>query len=311
MAVQIETVAYGGWSQCTRLFNDEIELIVTTQVGPRIIRCGFIGGPNLMCERPEEMGQSGGEDFRLYGGHRLWHAPEHPNRTYYPDNAPVTISTHAGGVVFTSPIETTTRLQKSLSVLLHPSRPQVRIGHSITNHHPWAVTFAPWALSVMRAGGVAIIPLPERVSHEHNLLPTYTMTFWPYTNMADPRWTWGERYVLLRHDAQAAAPQKIGVWTDQGWLAYVNDKTLFIKTFQVDATATYPDYNSPTEVFTNQTFTEMETLGPLRSLESGAWVDHEETWHLVRDVASPQNDADVSSMILPHIPPHITNRSHE
>lgn len=309
MAVQIETVAYGGWSQCTRLFNDEIEVIVTNQVGPRIIRCAFIGGPNLFCERPEEMGQTGGDSFRLYGGHRLWTAPEHKPRTYYPDNEPVTVTLHAMGAAFTSPIETTTRLQKTLSVMLHPTRAQVRINHSIINHHALAVTFAPWALSVMRAGGTAIVPLPDSSTHE-GALPSFTLNAWAYTDMADPRWTWGERYILLRQETDAKS-QKIGVWTDQGWLAFVGENTLFIKTFPFDANATYPDHNSPTEVFTNHQFTELETLAPLRTLEPGAAADHEETWHLVRDIATPHNDADVVSVILPHIPPHITNRSHE
>lgn len=310
MAVQIETVAYGGWSQCTRLFNDEIEVIVTNEVGPRIIRCAFLGGPNLFCEREDEMGQTGGDSFRLYGGHRLWHAPEHTVRTYYPDNEPVKVTEHAMGATFLAPIEKSNLLQKTLSVMLHPTRAQVRVHHSITNHHTWGVTTSPWALSVMRAGGTAIIPLPERGLHERDVLPTHTLTAWSYTNMADPRWTWGERSILLRHDA-AGKPQKIGVWSDQGWLAWVGENTLFIKTFQVDSSATYPDFNSPAEVFTNHQFTELETLGPLRTLQPGTTADHEETWHLVRDVATPHNDADVASMILPHVPPHITNRSHE
>ena len=61
--------------------------------------------------------------------------------------------------------------------------------------------YAPWALSVMDTGGTAIIPLPPRGSHEDNLLPANSMTFWAYTDMADPRWTWGEKYLLLRQDS--------------------------------------------------------------------------------------------------------------
>jgi hypothetical protein len=40
----IENVSYGGWPNCLRIANDEVELIVTTDVGPRVIRYGFIGG---------------------------------------------------------------------------------------------------------------------------------------------------------------------------------------------------------------------------------------------------------------------------
>lgn len=38
----IEKTPYGGWPNCYRIFDNEIELIVTTDVGPRVIRYGFI-----------------------------------------------------------------------------------------------------------------------------------------------------------------------------------------------------------------------------------------------------------------------------
>jgi hypothetical protein len=49
----IETVEYGGWPNCIRLSNGEIELVATTDVGPRIIRLGFVGGQNLFKNYPE------------------------------------------------------------------------------------------------------------------------------------------------------------------------------------------------------------------------------------------------------------------
>ena len=38
----MERVEYGGWANCYRLHNDVVELIVTADVGPRIIRFGFV-----------------------------------------------------------------------------------------------------------------------------------------------------------------------------------------------------------------------------------------------------------------------------
>ena len=31
-----------------------------------------------------EKGKTGGSEWHIYGGHRLWHAPEVMPRTYYP-----------------------------------------------------------------------------------------------------------------------------------------------------------------------------------------------------------------------------------
>jgi hypothetical protein len=66
--VRCEAIAYGGWQRCVRLTDGEQELIATTQVGPRIIRLSFVGEPNLFWEHPLQLGKTGGEEWRIYGG---------------------------------------------------------------------------------------------------------------------------------------------------------------------------------------------------------------------------------------------------
>ena len=51
----MEKVNYGGWPNCIKMTNGKMELIVTTDVGPRVIRLGFVGGQNLMYEAPDEL----------------------------------------------------------------------------------------------------------------------------------------------------------------------------------------------------------------------------------------------------------------
>src|SRR5271169_4227370 len=83
--VSVEKSEYKGWSNCYRVSNGEVELIVTGDIGPRIIRFGFIGGQNLFKEYPEQLGKSGEEKFQLRGGSRIWKAPEDPIATWAPD----------------------------------------------------------------------------------------------------------------------------------------------------------------------------------------------------------------------------------
>src|SRR5688572_6636888 len=89
LKMEIETISYQGWENCYRLNNGTLEVIVTADVGPRIIHFGFIGGENVFKQFPDDMGQKGGNEYRFYGGHRIWHAPENRPRTYAPDNDPV------------------------------------------------------------------------------------------------------------------------------------------------------------------------------------------------------------------------------
>jgi hypothetical protein len=297
----MERIAYKGWKDCCRLANDRVELVVTTEVGPRIIRFGFIGRDNEFREFEATLGKTGGGEWRIYGGHRLWHAPEAEPRTYAPDNDPVEVEKHKHFTRFIQPVEASTGIQKELDVDLSETDAHVEIIHRLRNTNLWTVELAPWALSVMAPGGRAILPLPPRGPHPKHLLPTNTLTLWAYTDMSDPRWKWGERYILLRQDPRAAVPQKIGAMITDGWAAYARAGHLFLKKFNVATSAVYPDHGCSVEIFTNADMLELETLGPLIRLQPGGVVEHVEHWFLFDNVATPATDAEVDAQVLPRV----------
>jgi hypothetical protein len=119
--------------------------------------------------------------------------------------------------------------------------------------------------------------------------------------MADPRWTWGDNYILLRQDPNASSPQKFGMSSSQGWAAYARHGHLFVKTFRHFPDKKYPDMNAVLEMFTNKNMLEVESLGPLTRLEPGAEVVHEEVWYLYDGVPMPRNDADVEQHVMPKV----------
>ncbi|MFQ5795611.1 MAG: hypothetical protein ACE5JP_11250 [Candidatus Bipolaricaulia bacterium] len=301
--MEVEKTDYKGWQNCYRLFNDLVDLIVTTDVGPRIIRFGFVNGENEFKEYEEMIGVTGGDEWRIYGGHRLWHAPEAKPRTYFPDNSPVQLEQHpdSGFVRLIQPTEPTTGIQKEIDIRLDPNQAHVELTHRLHNANLWAVEFAPWGLSVMAQGGKSIIPLPPRGSHEEHLLPTTTVALWAYTDMTDPRWTWGSKYVMLHQDPKIETPQKVGVMVTDGWVACARNGHLFVKKLDYINGAHYPDFGCSVETFTNADMLEVETLGPLVHLQPGAAVEHVEHWFLFDDVPVPENDADVDEHVLPKV----------
>jgi hypothetical protein len=301
MTLSQKITAYG-WPNSHRLANALAEILVTTDVGPRIVHFGFIGGENHLGPNPAHLGQTGGETWKDYGGHRLWHAPEAAPRTYAPDNDPVTVEAHGGFVRFIQATERATGIQKEIDVHLSSNAAHARLTHRLRNHNLWAVQIAPWALTVVARGGTAVLPLPPRRPWSpETFLPTSQLTLWAYTNLSDPRWTLGHKYILLRQDPARAEFQKIGLRTPEGWAAYARNGELFVKTFVYEPQAQYPDFNSPLEAFTNADVLELETLGPLEPLAPGASVEHVEHWHLFRGVATPHNDAEVEANVLPRV----------
>ncbi|MBA3725780.1 MAG: hypothetical protein H0W86_04840 [Armatimonadetes bacterium] len=66
----MEIVPYGGWNKCVRLAAAISELLITAEVGPRIIPFGLVGGPNEFVEYPDQV-ETGGGQYRIYGGQAL------------------------------------------------------------------------------------------------------------------------------------------------------------------------------------------------------------------------------------------------
>ena len=303
--MNIEKINYQGWPNCYRLSNGLVDLIVTTDVGPRIIRFGFAGDVNEFKEFDDDLGHIGGEVWRVYGGHRLWHAPEDWGRTYAPDNSPIALEDHESFVRLVQPAEPIAGIHKEIEIALQADEGhgngRVAVTHRLRNENRWPVELAPWALSVMAPGGVAIVPQPPRGPHEENLRPANSLTLWAYTDMSDARWHWGHKYVLLRQDSSASRPQKVGILVKDGWAAYARGGHLFVKSFDTIPGATYPDFGCNVELFTNADMLEVESLGPLVTLEPGQATEHVECWFLFKGVPEPDDDAAVEEWVKPRV----------
>ncbi len=292
-------IPFAGWQHCQQISNGNVALIFCEEVGPRILSYGFINGKNQFHINSHEVGLIGGTKWRSYGGHRLWIAPEDTNRTYFPDNRQLTVETLPAGACLTAPVEETTGFQKSMTVEMDGSGTHIHVTHKLLNQASSAQLAAPWALTVLRAGGVAVLPIGSRCKWPNKLTAQNTLSLWGYTCMTDPRWTWGDGYVLLRQDENSSNPQKIGMYNSEGWAAYINDGILFLKTFVPTNSNTCPDMNSNLESWTNHEILELETLGAIQSVEAGHFITHNEDWYLFNEIPTPKSDRDVEEHILP------------
>lgn len=277
-----------------------LELVVTTSVGPRITSLRSLKGKagNLFLEFPASEERYYG--FFLRGGHRLWHAPEDLVRSYQPDDDPLKVKTTAKGVTLTPPLETLTGLQKGMSVEFIGDR-TVKVTHTLTNRGLWAVEVAPWALTMLRKGGYAVLPLPPKGDHaDGDLLPTYSLVPWTFTDLSLPVWKFGRNYIGVDM-VKAKAAQKLGITNYPGWSAYWYEGTTFVKYARPIAGAKYPDLGSCFETFTNGEMLELETLGPLTSLEPKQSTTHVEYWTLIDGLPRPASDAAFDKQLAPAV----------
>lgn len=291
---------YHGWQALT-LETDAMELVVPLEVGPRVIHAGFKGGDNLFAVQEEQLGQKDEADWQIRGGHRLWHAPEARPRTYVPDNEPVASHSEESGnlLMITQPVETGTLLQKQLQIeIINPTT--FKVTHRLSNHGLWPVEASAWALSVMKRGGYAAIPLPPKGDHATKLLPEYSLVPWPYTDLGAPCWDFHNSFIGL-DTTQVTASQKIGLTRYPGWAAYWQDAGTMVKFSPVNKQALYPDLGCPFEAFACDWMIEMETLSPLARMEYGEDIRYVEYWGFFRNLPKPDSEETFQTSLLPAV----------
>lgn len=304
----MNTIGYRGWPNNLCLSNGEVELIVTLDVGPRIISYKLPDGINVLKNYDSMMGGSGEAEWQIRGGHRFWLAPEDLTRTYFADNRPVkweAIGNRAAR--FTPPPETEYGVQKEMELQLAAKGSRVDVTLRVTNIGNSPTELAPWGPTVMAPGGIEIIPLPPKKNHPGHPIkakspadfaPNQELILWPYFDFADTRWTFGKRYIFLRQDVNKG-PTKIGLAHRMGWVAYLNSGVLFVKRFDYREGANYPDLGTRYQTFSNEDMLEMETVGELVSLQPGKSAVLKESWYLFGNVPPIQTEADVDRLILP------------
>jgi hypothetical protein len=302
----MEKINYHGWPESVRLANEAIELVALTVVGPRIIRLAFLGGENMLNEIAETRGKIGPPDqWTIYGGHRLWHAPEISGRTDAPDSDPMeAVTWEKNTVSLVAKTEKATGIQKEMRVTLGAGlSTAVKVEHLLTNHNLWPVELAPWGLTVVAPGGRVILPQEPYQAHgqKGNFLPARPLVLWPYTDMSDLRWRWGKNYIQLHADEALAHPQKIGIYNSHGWGAYERklEGDLLVIFTQPDlrGASAYPDYGSNFETYTAKEFQELETLGPTERLEPEQTATHTEYWILFKAACLPDADEELAQIL--------------
>jgi hypothetical protein len=279
------------------LANAHLSLDYLAEAGPRLVRL-FVAGSdtNLLAEAPDLSWDTPHGVYRLHGGHRLWHAPETFPRTYLPDESGLEIDQLEDGLRLRQPVEAATGVQKAIELRLHPDRPVLTVLHSLHNTGLWTIELAPWAITQVPLGGVAVLPQQAPVPSPY--LPNRQLTLWSYTHLRDPRLHLDDDVILVDGEA-GEHPFKIGYFNHAGWMGYLLGDVFFVKHFQPQPNQPHPDQHSNCEVYVWNRFLELETLGPLVRLEPGAATTHVETWelHHVPD-AAPTIDG-IRSVVQP------------
>jgi hypothetical protein len=263
-----------------RITSDQLWVDVLATAGPRIVRLGLTGSPrNLLAETPDVGWETPFGRYELFGGHRLWFAPEDPDRVAVPDGAGLLLIAEADGIRLTGLAERPSGLVRSMTLSLARGRASMSLRHELRNISDASFELAPWAITQLPLGGTVLMPQPA-ATPGHHVKPNRTLVLWPYSSWEDPRFR--PRDGLLTLDAQAGPSLKLGYLNEAGWVGYVRDGVALVRRFTPQPGRPHPDLGCNAELYIGSRFLELELLGPLVTLAPGSTVALVESWEVRR-----------------------------
>jgi hypothetical protein len=282
VGLEVRSAEFAG-HDTVRLSAGGLRAFVATGFGPRVVGLEADDSGNLFAVLPDAWLPAGdGARFHFRGGHRLWCAPEDPASTYRPDDAPVDVHVSGAGVRVTGPVDPLTGIRRSIELRATVGE-GLEVRHVVRNAGNAPRRLAPWAITQLPTGGRAWLPLGGDGPETGSPLPDRLLVLWPYTDVADRRIRVGNGAVeMVVRPRRGGAPHrmKLGASGRGGRLAYLRNGWLFEKRHV--AAGPFADLGAAAQVYADERFVELETLGPLVELAAGDEAIHVETWTVSR-----------------------------
>jgi hypothetical protein len=254
--------------------NDE--LIVVTEVGPRIISFKPEGKENFFYVNKKEIDKvtKGDAAWHSFGGTRLWVAPE-CELTYTPDNLPCETVVEGNMARVSAPVDEHTGLRRSIEIEVKEET--FTITHRIRNERKHLFTAALWVLSCLAPYKGAEIFLPWGENTEWDVKDMRYWKSWLVhgSTIASKQWRPTAEFFVVKTTHEQG---KIGFPNRRGFALFRYKKLNFIKKADYIDTAQYPDGGCTFEVYTSKDFYELETLSPLYCMKPGVTYTHKEEW---------------------------------
>lgn len=254
----------------------EWSIVIATGFGPRIVDVVKDNSPSLLARLDPAVStpRSGGPPYIFRGGHRLWAAPEEPSVSYAPDEHACQIVASDEAVTVKAPPDSA-GLVKTLEI--HRRSGLLQITHHLENTEESPQDLACWGISQFRLGGWAMLPSGGRRLSD-GLQADRAISVWPYTDLSDPRISWVNSGVEIK--ATAGPRLKLGAGPEPRHLGYFIDGFLFTKTIEAAGDMSYVDKGAVGQVFVDESFCELESIGPLTTVLPGQSITTMEAWDI-------------------------------
>ena len=279
--VKVEKVDYKGWDGSYRITNGAVDLVVVPQVG-RVMRYGYVDGPNLLWENEALLGKTFPVDartYRSYGGDKMWVAPQSlwnwpPDPAL--DGTAWKVEPIANGVRMSSPAGAKIKVSFQREITLGPFGTEATFKNSMTNKG------ARQPLSIWQ---VTQVNNPDAVTMQIAVTKEQPAGWFGYGNdRLDPNFhSLRSNNLVLKRNPKGA--RKFGARSLTGVLSATFAATRMFSESTAYARVPYPDRNSAQQVYLSadpDRYAELEHVGPLTRMETNETVMQTVKWRLER-----------------------------
>ncbi|MBR5529668.1 MAG: hypothetical protein IKU57_04250 [Oscillospiraceae bacterium] len=265
------------WGKVLWLQNAGVEIGVALDFGIRIVHLSCEGMENLYYVQPNDLSDNFVQQngWRVYGGHRLWLAPECADSYCPSEQAPIRYTVLENGVILQQDTEPLLQISKRLQITFLEDG-NVALDHEITNCSDKTITGASWGVNTLDGGGQAKIAFPG----QRGFNPKRVVSVWGLTNLHDPRIQFEKDSVTATHMAEVTDYFKIGLYANPGEAVLKNKGQELTITFDAQPLECYMDNGCNFELYLCSRFMELETLGTRTVMQPGESASHREVWHL-------------------------------
>jgi len=264
------------WGKVLWVTTDCAEVGIALEFGIRVVHMSCPGMENLFYEQDPDLsdGNATPQGWKLYGGHRIWLAPE-GDSSYYPDNEPVRYTVDGDSVLVEQRTDPWTGMKKLLKLNFRES--SISLENIFINDTDKVVEGGSWSINTLDGGGVARIDFAGTDAGDYT--PRRVVSLWADTSLHDPRLKF-EKHSLTATHMPLTDYFKLGLYCDPGKAVFENKGQRFTLTFSACGIENHPDNGCNFELYMAKELMELEVLGIKRTLQPGEAASHSETWVL-------------------------------
>ena len=290
----VRTIGFQGSSGCVLLDDGFQEVVVCTAGIPRILSYRRKEGTNQVDPGDPETNGTG----HSRTGHTARILPE-PHSTGFGlfQQASQWVATNLGARFFVH-AEARTRFSYELAIRFQPAGQGLRLEHVLTSlgreHSPSSLRLdCPYG-----PGGALVVPRMDSSVGAASDAPTTALDLWPGTDLRQPCWSIGPRYLRLRH-LRTPDPQRLALRVSQGWIAHVRGSSMFLRRFDGSKTGLYSESSSNVELVASPRGLESRILCAPRLLVQNQSLIVSEEWRIVPAPVEPLTEDLIDTLCLP------------